>query len=428
MFLSWYSTDALAAAMPTSLLSFTLISFFLGTSGYAGTFIAQYTGAKRDERVGPTMWQGIYFSCIGGILVALTIFIANPLFQFIGHDPNVADLEKIYWKYLAIGGFIPIFIGPIAAFFSGRGKTYPVMWASFAATALNIILNYLLIFGNFKFPEMGIAGAGLSTVLSGLLNLLILVTLLFSHQNRVRFHTLSGWRFEKALFLRLINFGMPSGLQFCLDIASFSAFVLIIGRLGATELAASSVALNISFLAFMPMLGMGIAVTILVGQSLGANKPDMAAKATRSGLHIASLYMGSISLLYFLLPGLFIHPFTLKADFADFEMIRPHAELALKFVAIWSLFDAIGIVTSSALKGAGDTKFILYSVIVVSILVLIIPTYVGIEILGWGLKSAWCSGVAYVACLSTIFALRYHHGKWRFMKVIEPDSAPGPLR
>ena len=426
--MSWYSTDALAAAMPTSLLSFTLISFFLGTSSYVGTFIAQYTGAGRNERVGPAMWQGIYFAFPGGLLVASTFFLANPLFQFIGHDPEIAKLETIYWKYLSLGGFLPILTGPIAAFFYGRGKTYPLMWASFAATVFNILLNYLLIFGNFKFPEMGIAGAGLSTVLSQLLNLLILLTLLCFGQNKANFHTLSGWRFEKALFLRLMNFGLPSGLQFFLDIAAFSLFLLIIGRLGATELAAANVALNVSVLAFMPMIGMGIAVTILVGQSLGADKPNLAGKATSSGLQIASIYMGTIALLYFLLPSMFIHPFTIKANIGEFDSIRPHAELALKFIAIWSLFDSVGIIMSSALKGAGDTKFIVYAITVISILVLIIPTYIGTEILGWGLKSAWSSGVAYIISLSTVFALRYRHGKWRSMRVIEQNKEGFPAR
>lgn len=428
MFLSWYSTDALAAAAPTSLLGFAAISFFLGTSSYVGTFVAQYTGARRDNRVGPAMWQGIYFSMLGGTIVVLTLFLSGPLFNFIGHDPKIVELEKIYWKYLAIGGFFPILSGPISAFFSGRGKTYPVMWASFAATALNIVLNYLLIFGNFGLPEMGIAGAGLSTILSGLLNLLILSALLFSRQNRQKFNTLSGWQFEKPLFLRLIKFGMPSGLQFFADMASFSIFLLIIGRLGAVELAASNVALNISLLAFMPMIGMGIAVNILVGQSLGADKPEGANRATFSGLHIASLYMGTISLLYFLVPGIFIEPFTLKADVKDFAAIRPHAELALKCVAVWSLFDSIGIIASSALKGAGDTKFILYAVIIVSIILLIIPTYIGIEILGWGLKSAWSAGIAYIICLSLVFALRYRQGKWRSMRVIESTPKTTPVK
>ena len=97
MYLSWYSPDALAAAVPTGLLSFTIVSFFLGTSGYASTFVAQYTGAGKSERIGPAMWQGIYFAIIGGLVVASTFFLADPIFDAVGHEPAVKALEKEYW-------------------------------------------------------------------------------------------------------------------------------------------------------------------------------------------------------------------------------------------------------------------------------------------------------------------------------------------
>ena len=93
MFLSWYSPQALAAALPTGILSFTLISLFMGTSGYVSTFVAQYIGASRPERVGPAMWQGMYFALIGGVLLASTAFFSKPLFSFVGHSPEVQILE-----------------------------------------------------------------------------------------------------------------------------------------------------------------------------------------------------------------------------------------------------------------------------------------------------------------------------------------------
>ena len=92
MYLSWYSPDALAAAMPTGILSFTIVAIFLGTSGYASTFVAQYTGAGRPERVGPAMWQGIYFAIIGGLVVSSTFFLADPIFDAVGLEDNVKAL------------------------------------------------------------------------------------------------------------------------------------------------------------------------------------------------------------------------------------------------------------------------------------------------------------------------------------------------
>ena len=386
MFLSWYSAESLAAAMPAGILSFTVICFFLGTSSYVSTFIAQYIGAGRPHRVGPAMWQGIYYSLIGGVIVTCTIFLGDPLFNLVGHDPEVKKLEILYWKYMMAGGFFPIGLAAVSSFFSGRGQTYPVMWASITATCLNIFLNYLLIFGNMGFPEMGIAGAGLSTIISQFFNFILLLTMAFSGENNRRYHTISGWRFETVLFRRLIKFGLPIGVQFFLDIAAFSAFVLIIGRLGAAELAATNIAFNVSMLAFMPMIGMGIAVSVLVGQALGSDKPDMADRATFSALQMSLIYMGTITIFYLVLPGMFIYPFAANADPSEFQEIQVHAMTAMKFVAAWSIFDSAGIVISAALKGAGDTKFIMMSIVGLSLGILILPTYITLEVFDFGLN------------------------------------------
>jgi MATE family multidrug resistance protein len=185
------------------------------------------------------------------------------IFSLIGHSPEVQILESEYWVYLTLGGIFPVAQGAVAGFFSGRGKTYPIMWSTFAATAVNIVLNYLLIFGNLGMPEMGISGAGLSTFISGMLNFLILSILVFSNENNSKYKTRTGWKYDPALFKRLIRYGLPNGIQFFLDIAAFSLFILLIGRLGATELAAASIAFNVSMLAFMPMIGLGITASIL---------------------------------------------------------------------------------------------------------------------------------------------------------------------
>ena len=419
MFLSWYSPEALAAALPTGILSFTLISLFMGTSGYVSTFIAQYIGASRPERVGPAMWQGMYFTLIGGLLLACTALFAKPIFSFIGHSPEVQILESEYWIFLTLGGIFPIAQATVAGFFSGLGKTYPVMWASFAATAVNIVLNYLLIFGNLGMPEMGIRGAGLSTFISGMINFLILAYLAFSKENNSKYKTISGWKFELNLFKRLIRYGFPNGVQFFLDIAAFSAFILLIGRLGDTELAASNIAFNISMLAFMPMIGLGITVSILVGQSLGANNPAKAKMATFSAIQMSFTYMTILALLYLLIPTVFIYPFSAKVDPNEFESIKSLALVAMRFLALWSIFDSFAIIFSSALKGAGDTAFIMITICVTALLVLIAPTFLIIEVFDLGLNAAWTSGLAYIICLGFIYSLRFKSGKWESMRVIE---------
>ena len=423
MFLSWYSPDALAAALPTGILCFTLISLFMGTSGYVSTFVAQYIGASRPERVGPAMWQGIYFSLLGGLLIAFTALFPETIFSLIGHSPEIQVLESEYWVYLTLGGIFPVAQGAVAGFFSGRGKTYPIMWCTFAATGVNIALNYLLIFGNLGMPEMGISGAGLSTFISGLLNFLFLSVLVFTNENNSKYKTRSGWKFDPALFKRLIRYGLPNGIQFFLDIAAFSLFILLIGRLGATELAAASIAFNISMLAFMPMIGLGITVSILVGQSLGANEAGQAKVATFSAFQISFTYMAILAMLYLLIPNIFIYPFSAKADPIEFESIKSTALVSLRFIALWSIFDSLAIIFSSALKGAGDTAFIMLSICLTGPIILIAPTFLIIEIFHLGLNAAWISGVAYVLCLGIVYYLRFKAGKWESMRVIESQLA-----
>ena len=395
----------------------------MGTSGYVSTFIAQYIGASRPEKVGPAMWQGIYFSILGGLLIASTALFPKTIFSLIGHSLEVQILETEYWVYLTLGGIFPVAQGAVAGFFSGRGKTYPIMWCTFAATGVNIALNYLLIFGNLGMPEMGISGAGLSTFISGLLNFLILSILVFSNENNSKYKTRSGWRFEPALFRRLIRYGLPNGIQFFLDIAAFSFFILLIGRLGATELAATSIAFNVSMLAFMPMIGLGITVSILVGQSLGANEPGQAKVATFSAFQVSFTYMAILAMLYLLIPNVFVYPFSAKADPIEFEAIKSTALVSLRFIALWSIFDSLAIIFSSALKGAGDTAFIMLSICLTGPIILIAPTFLIIEIFHLGLNAAWISGVAYVLCLGIVYYLRFKAGKWESMRVIESQLA-----
>lgn len=421
MFLSWHSPDALAAAMPASILSFTLISIFMGTAGYSNTFIAQYMGAKRPWRVGPSMWQGIYIALLGGMVIAILSLAAKPIFEFIGHDPAVRRLEISYWRILTLGSVFPLLKIAVSSFFSGRGRTYPIMWANFASTLINIVLNYCLIFGNLGCPSMGIIGAGISTVISEMCGLLILASLIFRPKHESLFKTLSGFPINRELLLRLLRYGAPNGIQFFLDIAAFSAFILIVGRIGTSQLAATNIALNISMLGFMPMIGLGITVSVLVGQSLGANRPNMADRATISSLQISTVYMSSLAILFLVLPGIFIYPFAAGAEPFEFELIKSHAIVAVRFVAIWTLFDSVGIVTSACLKGAGDTSYVMKTIAILAIMVLVLPTYLAVEVLSLDLIAAWSIGVFYIIALGAAYGIRFKEGKWKSMRVIERE-------
>src|SRR5208283_2740591 len=170
MFLTWYSIDTVAAAMPAAMLQFTLISFPLGVATYVNTFVAQYEGAGRTRQIGPVVWQGIWIALIAAVLLLLTPPLARFYFQNAGHDPDVVVEETTYYSVLIFGSGAIILAGTLSSFFTGRGATRVVMAVDSTAAALNAVLAYLWIFGHWGFGHTalrvggGIAGAGAATV------------------------------------------------------------------------------------------------------------------------------------------------------------------------------------------------------------------------------------------------------------------------
>ena len=419
MFLSWYSPEALAASMPAGILFFSLMSLFIGTASYVSTFVAQYYGAKRYHRIGPALWQGLYISLVGGFALLCLIPLAEPIFTLVGHDQVVQRHEVMYFQILCFGGFPVIASAAISGFFAGRGRPWPVMWVNTFSTVVNLALDYALIFGRWGFPEMGIKGAAIATVLAGFFSLLVYLSLISARAHNQTYHTMKGWRPDKELLLRLLRFGFPSGVQFFLEMAGFTIFILLVGRLGTTSLAATNIAFNINTLAFMPMIGCGIAISVLVGQYLGRDRPDLAQMSTYSGFHITFIYMASIAAAYVLIPDIFVLPFAAQADPEGFREIYRLSVILLRFIAVYSIFDTMNIIFASAIKGAGDTRFVMFMIVLISSLVLAVPSYVAIVILDLGLMASWILVSAYIITLGFVFFFRFLGGKWKTMRVIE---------
>ncbi len=419
MFLAWYSPEAIAAVMPSGMINFTLLSIFIGTASYVSIFVAQYYGAGMHHRIGSALWQGVYIAMIGGVVHLALIPLAEPFFNFVGHDAGVRENEIVYFQVLCTGAFPAIAGSAFSGFFTGLGKPWPVMWVNVLSTAVNLILDYFMIFGHGPFPEMGIKGAAFATVIAGYVYCLAYVVMMrYSELNR-KYHIFRGWKPDSPLFSRLLSFGLPSGIQFFIDIAGFSVFLLLVGKLGTENLAVTNIAFNINTLAFMPMIGIGIAVSVLVGQYLGAEKSAVAEKSVYSGFHLTFIYMVSIAILYVAVPDIFILPFAKGSDPHSFARIRDLTVVALRFVALYSIFDTLNIIFASALKGAGDTRFVMYMLAGVSGLVLVVPSYMVLVVFNGGLVFAWTIASAYVIILGISFLLRFLGGKWKSMRVIE---------
>ena len=420
IFLANYSLDAIAAALPAGIAAFLFISFFLGTAQYLNVFVAQYVGSGRPQRVGAALWQGIYFTLLSATAMAGMSFLAEPLFAFSGHSVEVQELEAVYFKVLCLGSGIYIFGTALSCFFSGRGQTRLVMIITMIGTLFNIPLDYALINGVWIFPEWGIFGAGFATVMSWLLITLIFAVLVFTKKNDRVFKVLSHRAFDANLFGRLMRYGIPSAIQFSLDIFAFTFFIFMVGRIGKLELAVTNIVLSINSLAFMPLMGFSLGTSTLVGQALGRNQLQEAIAAARATIHIVLVYIALLFILFLAFPGPLLELFRPQDTASDqFVAIRQIGTMLLRFVSAYIFFDALYMVCIGVLKGAGDTRFIMWSIGILSLVVMILPLYIGVQIFGAGLYYSWSCATGFVFSLFVTSYWRYRQGRWKYVRVIE---------
>ena len=418
MFLAWYSPEAIAAAMPAGIASFALMCLFIGTAAYVGTFVAQYYGAEEHNHIGAIVWQGIYLSVIALPVIIIAYIFADEFFHSLGHTPEVARLEADYFKILMFSAPFLITSNAISSFFSGLSKTIVVMWVSILIMIINIALDYVFIFGRWGIPEMGVSGAAFATNIAIICGSLVYALLFLSKNNQHKFNTLKNWSFDYHLFKRLIHFGLPNGVRLFIDMSSFSAFLFFVGTLGVEQLAASNIAFNINALSFLPMLGLMIAVSVLVGQRIGEGSPQIAEKLTWSAIHIAVAFFGLLAFLYVSIPNVFIWPFTLHNGMETLTSSVPLIIVLLRFVALFGFFDAMFLVFLGALEGAGDTRFVLKMSVIVSWFLLLLPCYLYIRYFEADLIVLWIIITLHIMLYCGIFYLRFRFGPWRSMQVI----------
>ena len=285
-------------------------------------------------KIGIVLWQGIYFTLASGLILwLLAVFATKPIFLLAGHAEGVRQLEEIYFSILCKGSVLHVAMATLATFFTGRGLTRPVMAITFLGVFLNIPLDYALIFGRWGLPQLGIEGAAIATVAAWSINVLFLAMLIFTRKNDLRFGVSSSFRFDRDIFIRLMRFGIPGSLQFTMDILAFTLFILLVGRIGRAELAATNIVLSINALAFMPSMGVSQGMSVLVGQALGQKQPALAASYVRSGCQLLIAYILLIDLTFLFAPDLVLAPFMASEQgAASQQLVLAYGKTLLKIV------------------------------------------------------------------------------------------------
>jgi MATE family multidrug resistance protein len=416
--LAWHDPREMAASMPAIMWFWVTFGLLQVTAGYVSTFVAQYTGAGRPERVGPAVWQGIHFAVLAGLLYLVMIPAAPFLIAISGHTIALQALEVTYLRCLCCAALPMLVMAAVNGFFSGRGRTWTVLGIEAAGTAVNVALALVLIFGRAGFPELGIAGAGCATVVGSWTSALGGFWLLLFKEHRDEFNTLRGWRPERELFGRLMKYGGPAGMQVFLDALVFHVFIQLVGRLGEAATGATTLTIRLNMVAFLPMMGLGQGVSILVGQRLGADRPDLAEQSAYTGLKWVFGYMCGVAAVYLFFPGALVGLFRGDRDPESFAAVAAIVPSLLLCVAVYSLADSVNVTFSYALRGAGDTRFVSLVTFALAWPIMVVPTYL---VVGGGgtIYWAWVFATAYIIAMAVCFFLRFQSGRWKSMRVIE---------
>ena len=419
LMLARYASDAVGAAFTGGLTHFTIACIFIGTVGYTGTFVAQYEGARHRERIGVAMWQGIWLTLLGSVLLTTGFWWAEPLFSCFGHDAAMLKGEVAYFQILSLGSVTFMMVNVLCCFWNGRGRTDLVLAVSAVMTLFNLPLNYLLIYGGCGFPELGVSGAALGTVLAEAAGMLIYLGFFFAPSSCRHFKTHKPcWDWD--LVKRMLRFGLPSGVHLALELIAFNTFGLLLGCYGAAVHEASGITFGINNIAFCPVIGIGMAASILVGQAVGAENITLAKKALKSCLRLAVGYTLVMMLLFTVFQDWVLAPFIRPGDAAQQETIQL-SRYMLYFIAGYLLVDSISICVSNALRGAGDTRYNMFVMTGVGIFLFAVPCVIVYK-LGCPWWSLWIALESEILLLCILFVLRYFSGKWTKMRVIEVSA------
>ncbi len=413
MLLARHSSEAIEAALPSGVLTFTLVGFFAAVAGYSGTFVSQYHGAGDREGCARACVSGIIISlvCIPAFL--LLIPAADWITRISGHRESLQALEHQYAFWMILAGCPTALHWTFGGYLSGRNRVVAGTVVSILSCAVNIVLDYILIFGKCGFPCMGLEGAAIATFVSQIVGLFFVAVPILTDPDSRNLPWLSYFRKpDWSLVRRVIRFGTPSGVQLFFDAGAFSLYIMLTGTLDELSLATSNIAFSINHLAISPLIGLGGAAAVLVGQFQGARDSANAMKAGDRCMHLGWCYMAAMAVLFVALPETLLSLFkSPDAPYTVAEMVSLGRRL-LVLLAMWGMFDAMNAVYFGCLKGAGDTRFILLFITIMNWAFWIPVEYLVLRVFKWGLLPSWYVQVVFIILIAAGVYLRWKRGPW----------------
>ncbi len=415
VFLARESLESLEASLPASMLAILVMGFFQSVVAYSGTFVAQYHGAGDPRGVRTSYRAGLVITLVAGLLAVAAIPLGLRAARLMSENPAVVERASSYYAIVSSGAVALCGQMAASAYFTGRGRTRLVLWVNVVGNAVNIALDPILIFGPFGFPRLGMAGAAYATVVSMFVQWCVLAWCAERDLCRSRADGAADAPRLWPLVGKILRYGVPSGAYSVLNILSFTVFVFVTGRIGDQEFAVSNACFKVNYFLFAPMEGFSICAATLVGQSQGRGE---SAEAHRDAMRTLVLGLSVVAVLSVL--ALLLHRPILSLFASPGVSLSTFYSLGFRLfvlMAAWQVFDAADVIVSGALKGAGDTHFVLWWMALCAF-GLWLPLVWAVAAWHNTMTALWGTMVVYVVIICAGTLARWYNGGWRRIRLV----------
>jgi putative MATE family efflux protein len=423
-FVGHLGADSVAIVVLTESMLAIIYAVAIGLSIGATATVARRIGEKDEEGAAKTAAHAIYLGIIVSVLMSIVGIIFAPTFlTLLGAEPQVVEQGTAFTRIMLGGNVVIVFLFLLNAIFRGAGDAAIAMRVLILANLLNIFLDPFFIYGadifrffniaapdwlieNWIFPQMGVTGAAIATVIGRGAGVMLAAWYLFRKSGRITIER-RHWKPDAEILSSLVKVAAPAVLQFTIGTASWSALVRVVAGFGSAAVAGYGIGLRVIVFALLPAVGLSNAAATLVGQNLGAGKPERAEKSVWLAAYFNAAFLGAVGLIFLFFSTGITRIFTSEAD------VLAYGANALHIVAYGFVFYGFGMVLESAFNGAGDTWTPTYLNLFIFWLFEIPLAYVLAYHFNMGPNGVfWAITIAFSA-LAIVSALLFRRGKWK---------------
>jgi putative MATE family efflux protein len=398
---------------------FVLIGTLMALTIGSTALVAHYIGAGNKDEANHIMWQSLFSGFIAALIIgSLGIIFSRDLmramtFLMEESDPFILNQGSTYLNIVLASMLFGLPMMVINAILQGIGDMKTPLFIMFISNIINVLFNYLLIFGIGIFPAMGVAGAALGSGIGRFVGFLIGITILIKGEKGIKLDLeVIELKIDFQMIKDILIIGIPAAVEQFARQSSQIIYTALVAGLGTATIAANAVTMNVSSLSFMPGFGFGMAATTLVGQSLGAKKKQLAEDYSKQSAYLTLILMTAASILMYIFVDPIVNLYT------DDPAVINMAVSALKIFILFQPLLGLFMVLAGALKGAGDTKWVMYFTIIGNWGVRLVLSYILGLRMGIGLNGFWLAMGIDVTFRTILIIWRFISGKWKDLDIV----------